>query len=333
TWLFTTILRSHLEYDTLPWRNAAISGWVLDPDRKKMSKSKGNVVTPLPLLERHGADSVRYWAASGRPGTDTAVDEGQMKVGRRLALKILNASKFVIGRLGEDHAPPPAAVKTALDRDMLRRLVGVVDRATAALAGFDYTRALETTEEFFWSFCDDYVELVKSRAYGEPAEPATASARAALALALSVQLRLFAPFLPFVTEEVWSWWQEGSVHRSAWPDPAAEVGPALGAGPGAGASTGEGTASSPVLDMVAEVLGAIRREKSDQKRSMRTPVARLSVTDRPARLALLDQALGDLLEAGGIPPDRLATREGEPAVEVTLAPPEGDGTAGRPGSA
>ncbi|MGH9108734.1 MAG: valine--tRNA ligase [Acidimicrobiales bacterium] len=315
TWLFSTVVRSEIELSTLPWSHAAISGWVLDPDHKKMSKSKGNVVTPLPLLRQHGADAVRYWAACGRPGTDTAVDEGQMKVGRRLAIKILNASRFVIGRLGDAGAPPVTAVTAPIDRDLLRRLSGVVERATDALSAYDYTRALESVEATFWSFCDDYVELVKSRAYGEAGGGGTASARATLALALSLQLRLLAPFLPFVTEEVWSWWQAGSVHRSAWPDAGTEIGPALG---------GETGGGSPVLEAAAEVLAAVRRQKTSHKRSMRTRVASVTVTATAERLGHVAQARGDLLEAGGIDDGRLLLEEGEAGVRVVLAD-DGDG--------
>src|SRR5581483_11099960 len=205
-------LRSHLEHDSLPWKNAAISGWVVDPDRKKMSKSKGNVVTPLALLEEHGSDGVRYWAASGRPGADTTFDPNQMRVGRRLAIKVLNASRFALGA-----AEPQGAVIAPVDRAMLRQLAALVREATEAFESYDYARVLQRTETFFWRFCDDYLELVKGRRYGDQGQAGAASANSALAAALSVLLRLLAPFLPFVTEEVWSWWQDGSIHTSPWP--------------------------------------------------------------------------------------------------------------------
>jgi valyl-tRNA synthetase len=306
TWLFSTVVRSHLEHDTLPWSDVAISGWVLDPDRKKMSKSKGNVVTPMGLLEQHGTDAVRYWAACGRPGVDTAFDEAQMKVGRRLAIKVLNASKFALGRLGEGPVPGADRVQVAIDRAMVSGLAAVVAEASAAFASYDYARALERTEAFFWSFCDDYLELVKARAY-EDAGDGPVSARAALATALSVLLRLLAPFLPFVTEEVWSWWHEGSIHTSPWPT-LDELGTGLSPG------------DTAVLDMAAEVLGAVRRAKTAAKRSMRAEVARLTVTDSAERLALLAAAENDLRQAGGI--RAVETVVGEPAVDVVLADDE-----------
>src|SRR5207248_4602631 len=189
------------------------SGWVLDPDRKKMSKSRGNVVTPMHLLEEYGADAVRYWAASGRPGADTAFDSQQMRVGRRLAVKLLNASRFALA----DLAPAGEQLAHPLDRALLARLAAVVDDATYSFEDYDYARALERTESFFWWYCDYYLELVKARRY-DPSPSVAAAVSLALRSSLSVFQRLFAPFLPFVAEEVWSWWQPGSVHLAPWPD-------------------------------------------------------------------------------------------------------------------
>ncbi|MDE3064876.1 MAG: valine--tRNA ligase [Acidobacteriota bacterium] len=304
TWLFSTVVRSHFAHDTLPWRHAVISGFILDPDRKKMSKSSGNVVTPLPLLEAHGADAVRYWAACGRPGADTALDEAQMKVGRRLAIKVLNASKFVLGRLEGATPPGVGAVTHPLDLDLLGVLGAVVTEATVAFDAYDHTRALERTEQAFWSFCDDYLELVKIRAYGDAADPGTASALATLALALSVFQRLLAPVLPFATEEAWRWWHAGSVHRAPWP-----VVEELGALPGA---------PGAVYGPACEVLEAIRRAKSNAKASQRASVARCVVTGPREVLDAVAAVEGDLRAAGGV--EELEAREGdELAVEVTLA--------------
>jgi valyl-tRNA synthetase len=305
TWLFASVLRSWFEHGRLPWAHTTINGWILDPDRKKMSKSKGNVVTPVDVLTEHGADAVRYWAASGRPGTDTALDPNQFKVGRRLAIKILNASKFVLSLPGTDEVDV-AMVTEPLDLAMLSRLGRLIEECTAAFDQFDYARSLERTEAFFWSFCDDYVELVKNRAYG--GGNAGASASAALRIALSSLHRMFAPFLPFVTEEVWSWWQEGSVHRHSWPTPpAVEDGDEL------------------VLEVAADVLGAVRRAKSEAKASMRAAVERAVVTDTPDRLAALARADRDVCDAGSIA--QLDLVEGDAAsVNVTLAPPTSSAT-------
>ncbi len=308
TWLFDTVVRSHFEHGTLPWRDVTINGWILDPDRKKMSKSKGNVVTPMALLDSYGSDGVRYWAARGRPGTDTAFDEGQMKIGRRLAIKILNASKFALGVAGDGIEPGVEAVTAPLDGAMLADLAAVVADATAAYDGYDYARALEQTERFFWTFCDDYVELVKQRAYGSQGEAASESARAALLTALEAQLRLFAPPLPFVTEEVWSWWRPGSVHQAVWPDPA----PLRAAA---------GAADPAVFAVAADVLGAVRKQKTEQQRSLRVEAVRVVVRDTAARLALLRLALDDVREAARAREIELV--EGEPfTVEVELAEPD-----------
>ncbi len=318
TWLFSTMVRSHYEFGRAPWRHAALSGWILDPDRKKMSKSKGNVVVPTELLEAHSPDAVRYWAASARPGTDTAFDEAQMKVGRRLAIKLLNASRFALGfaidgDTGETTLTDPAEVTEEIDTSMVAGLAELITEATRAFEEFDYARALERTEAWFWAFCDDYLELVKTRAYGEGdyGVEAVASARAALELALSVVLRLFAPFLPFTCEEVWSWWMQGSVHRTAWPSAAEAAVPA-------------GESAPDALAVAAAVLGEIRAAKSAAKVSMRNPVERVVVRDTPERLSILATVVGDVVDAGRVRALETEEIDGEagPSVEVTLGEPE-----------
>lgn len=276
TWLFSTMLRSALEHGEKPWRNAALSGWILDPDRKKMSKSKGNVVTPAGLLEQHGSDAVRYWAASSKLGVDAAFDPqnpGQIKIGRRLAIKVLNASKFILtfdANLGE--------VTNDVDRSMLAQLQTLVQDATNAFESYDHARALELTETFFWTFCDDYLELVKERAYNESGQEQV-SAVTALRQALSTFLRLLAPFIPFATEEAWSWFNDSSVHHASWPT-AIEL------------DAHDGDAR--LLSIVGDALVGLRRAKTDAKASQRTIIEQATISASSDDIALLSAAQSDL---------------------------------------
>ena len=303
TWLFSSVVRAHFENESVPWSNASISGFVLDPDRKKMSKSKGNVVTPLALLKEYGSDGVRYWAARGGPGVDTAFDVGQMKIGRKLAMKVLNVSKFVLA--GEQ---PEGAVTEPLDRGMLQNLAALVDDATSELEHYEYAKALAKIESFFWDFCDNYIEAAKSRRYGDFGSEAAASASSAMRLALSVLLRLLAPYLSFVCEEVWSWSQAGSIHRAAWPtrDELIKV------------SGSDDSARRAVLHLT-EALNAIRKGKADQKVSIGTPVQQVvyqTTDDAIACLTLLERDLKAAARA-----DALILKAGtEPSVQITLKP-------------
>ncbi|HVV37117.1 MAG TPA: valine--tRNA ligase [Acidimicrobiales bacterium] len=304
TWLFYTLVRGEMHFGTLPFRHANISGFVTDPDRKKLSKSAANADdSPFGLIEKHGADAVRYWASGAKPGRDATIDPNEFKIGRRLAMKVLNASRFALSFGDVDNDAP---ITEAVDRALLAALRTTVVEATKGFEDYDYVSGRDATETFFWSFCDDYLELVKARAYGQEdgiSAEAVASARRTLRIALDVQLRLFAPVLAYVTEEVWSWFREGSIHRAPWPTVAELAGLA-----------GDDDAT---LRAAAAVLGNVRRAKTEAKVGMRAAVARVDVADAEDVVERLRTVADDLARAGSIA--GLNFSVGEPLIAVELA--------------
>jgi valyl-tRNA synthetase len=292
TWAFYTITKSWMHENSVPWHNAAISGWVVSPDKGKMSKSKGKTVTPDDLLKTYSADSLRYWAGKAKLGQDTVYDESVFKVGMRLATKLFNASKFTLMQMnGPAMAGAPALrpsnITEPLDKAWVSRMKALAEASRGDFANYEYSAMLLYTESAFWDFCDNYLELVKNRAYSGTPEAAR-SACAALDWTLGVFLRLLAPFLPFITEEVWGWsyaaaLKQPSVHKASWPV-AEEMAAVSG--------------DLQVLDAARKVLEAVRTKKAAEKRSVKWPVAKLTVSCGPAQAAALKLALEDVLLAG-----------------------------------
>ncbi|NRA97975.1 MAG: class I tRNA ligase family protein, partial [Planctomycetes bacterium] len=285
TWAFYTIAKALLHEDTVPWHNVLISGWILDPDRKKMSKSIGNVVTPTHLLEQYTADAVRYWAASARLGVDTAFDDKVFKIGKRLVTKLFNASKFV---LSQSAAVGP--VSREVDRAFVAELAERVARASADLERYEFGKALQETESFFWTrFTDTTIELLKTRARSEEDTEGAASAVATLRLGLSVLLRLFAPVVPYITEEVWSWafadeTGVSSIHVAPWPGPADFEGVAAPEAPGS-------------LAVAIEGWRAVMKAKADAEVGMGREIETLDLAGNPTTLEQLAPGLADVLAA------------------------------------
>jgi valyl-tRNA synthetase len=308
TWAFYTITKAWLHEGQIPWRNVAISGWVLDPDRKKMSKSKGNVVTPMHLIDQYGADAVRYWSLAARLGTDTAFDEKVFAVGRRLVMKVWNAAKYALAQEAAD-----GPVSHPLDVSFLARLRETVEKATAAFEELDYAGALDTVERFFWSgYTDNYLEMVKARARSEDDPAGRSSGVAAVQQGLSTILRLLAPYIPYVTEEVWSWGfardtGSPSIHRAPWPS-AAEF-----------ADVPDGAEAGSAFDAACAFLDAVRKAKSASGATVGRQLAKLRVATSPPTHALLAPCMADLVSAARAEGEVLVPREGMEAgaFEVT----------------
>ena len=230
TWAYYTMLKAHLHEGVLPWKNIMISGWCLAADKSKMSKSKGNILVPETLLEQHGADVIRYWAASSRLGADTAYSEDVVKNGKRLVNKLWNAAKFVSQHFDKipeadkklDLDEVKGKICCDFDKYFLKQLSELVKIASAEFKGYEYAVAMEKIEQFFWpTFCDNYLEISKTRAYDEEnSNPdGSLSARLTLYHGLKTLLKLFAPFMPHITEEIYQLlYNEDSIHaRGQWP--------------------------------------------------------------------------------------------------------------------
>ncbi len=329
TWAFYTIVKAHLHADTIPWKNLMISGWCLAADKTKMSKSKGNVVTPVELIKDKGTDAVRYWASTSRLGTDTAFSEDLLKIGKKLVTKLWNASNFASLNLSKLEGTPTTAAEDArkgiitepLDLWILSWLNQAVKKATQEFERFEYCDARVAIEDFFWNgFCDNYLELVKARAYGEESGKGQQSALYTIYHCLDAILRLFAPFVPHVTEEIYShifderFAKAGSIHaRGMWPQEADYSFDQKAFASGAAA---------------VDVLNVIRKAKSEANVSIKFPVARVEVAAKgePGWAGLLP-ALDDLKAAGAVAEIVESREENLPylseqgwfAVRVTLA--------------
>ncbi|MBX7139191.1 MAG: valine--tRNA ligase [Oligoflexia bacterium] len=296
TWAFYTIVRAWNHEGQIPWKNALISGFIVDKDRKKMSKSKGNVTTPEGLLTEHSADAVRYWASRARLGVDTAFDKKLFEIGNKLCTKLFNAAKFVVGHFDRTNLDlnklDLAAICEPLDLALVEKLRTVISEATRNFDRFDYAVALQGTEDAFWNFCDHYLELIKVRAYSESDSTGRASALATLGWSIRTFIKLFAPVVPFVTEEIWSWTFAGegrdcSVHTSSWPT-IEEV------------ENVERPANAKAFDAALELTGKIRGAKTAAQKSLRWEVKSVTATGSSEAEEALRTVLADVLSAGNV---------------------------------
>lgn len=313
TWAFYTLVKSHLHNDSIPWKNLMISGWCLSEDKSKMSKSKGNVVTPVALIEERGTDAVRYWAGTSRLGMDTAFSPDLLKIGKKLVGKLWNATAFAAIHLSKlERAPTTAATDSAitetLDRWILSRLQQTIATATESFRAYEYAEALDATNRFFWAdFCDNYLELIKKRVYnedGSASEAAQQSAVRTLYYVLDGILKLYAPFVPHVTEELYAhifadnYAAKGSLHAMGqWPNSSSY--------PHDSAALGAGN------DALA-LLAHIREKKSKASVSIKFPVAKLILSR--STFPAPESWIADVCAAGNV----LAWEMGDDT-DITLA--------------
>jgi valyl-tRNA synthetase len=296
TWAFYTITKAIYEDNDVPWKDIVISGHALDPKGKKMSKSKGNVVDPLKVMDQFGSDALRFWAAGSKLGEDLPYQEKDLVTGKKMVTKLWNASKFCLMHLSEFEVDSTPEL-LIMDRWLLAKLHRMIKSCTEDFDRYEYSKTKAETEKFFWNtFCDNYLEIAKDRLYksDKVGQHATDSARYTLYHSLLAQLKLIAPIMPHITEEIFQMYyaekmkgySDGgkksfvSIHNTSWPewkesmfDPEAEK----------------------VGDTAVEIVGMVRRDKSEKNLSLKTPIKELFVRVDKELIHGLSHALEDLM--------------------------------------
>ncbi|MEK6734504.1 MAG: class I tRNA ligase family protein, partial [Pseudomonadota bacterium] len=284
TWSFYTIAKSYLHEKSIPWKNLMISGWCLAADKTKMSKSKGNIVTPVDLIEEKGADIVRYWASNSKLGADIAYSEDVFKLGQKLINKLWNAAKFTELQI-TNLKVKPSTVKEDVEKKLIfkpvdlwliTKLTKTFDKATNELNKFEYCNARVAIEDFFWNiYCDNYIEIVKTRSYNESSSDKEGQVSALLTMyhCMQILLKLFSPFLPHVTEEIYSHMYGDALisQRGTWPKKEEFT-------------FNEG--SEQLGDALVNILELIRKVKAEKQVSVSFPIQELYIYNNKLDLDL-----------------------------------------------
>jgi valyl-tRNA synthetase len=283
TWAFYTIVKSYLHDNTIPWTTVMLSGWCLAADKTKMSKSKGNIVTPMPLIEEKGADVVRYWASCSHLGVDTHYNETKFVDGKKLINKLKNVAKFIAPHKQKIDL---TAITESTDKWVIAKLNETIEQATKLFQEYNYCAAREVTEKFFWNiFCDNYLEIIKGRIYGEQGyaykydkfkneniEKLQKSAATTTLVILSEILKLFSPIIPFTSEEIWSelFDEENSIHKIANFAKTIDI----------------QTKTTELGDYMLDIIEKVRKYKAEKQLSIRAEIKQLSLPKLPKEIEL-----------------------------------------------
>ncbi len=289
TWAFYTIVKGLYHHKKVPWKDISISGFVVDPDGKKLSKSKGNYVPPHDIMEKYGADSLRLWSATAKLGEDLRYKEEDIKTAQKTITKLWNASRFVLMHL-EDYDSKKGCDSDELeliDKWLLIKLNHVLNKATDSFEEYECSKAKQEIENFFWNtFCDNYFEIVKDRLYNpdERGKNKRLSGQYTLYNSLLDILKIFAPIIPFVTEEIHDNYfakaeKEKTIHKSKWPEPD----PSL-----------DDKDVEAVGDRFVELLSGVRKYKSEKGKSLKEEV---NITLVSKDLDLLEDCMDDFKAA------------------------------------